>query len=202
MLSLDSRVTCNLFYYKELAYLPETVFIGYLKAAVVSIAERGSGKKPRAHPYFPCFFVPFMFKESDYIFADHFAFEAKDVSTEEVDVRSKQWEFSYLHPPQRERDRLQVIQQKLYQGIEKFVKVAKPLTGKKLVSRTRFLGQFPRPLREGIEERVMYGTIDQRELAIPIYVHDFSSYEDRNDIPRGNLTPRGRLSNAFLRSSF
>ena len=94
MSSPDSQVRYNLFYYQELAYAPKKVHIGYMKAFVKSKVERTvSGKKWKTHPYFPVFFVPFMTGSEEYIFADHFAFEAKDVTPGLINSLETWWNF-------------------------------------------------------------------------------------------------------------
>ena len=80
---------------------------------------------------------------------------------------------------------------KLDSGLPEIMQHTRPLKNRKRAQCLSFLGQFPKPLREGIDERAMYGTIDGRKIEYFIHEHELSTYagEDRIQV---NRPPRGK----------
>lgn len=95
-------------------------------------------------------------------------------------------EFSYLNPPRRERERLDLILYQLSERLKHMVEASTQLSETSLASRTRFLGEFPKPLREGLDERVMYGSLG-KPGRFNIYDNDFSSRRAEMAVPQGSL---------------
>ncbi len=192
-----NRIVVKAFHYPEPAYRPEQVFLGYLKANVTDVVHTEVGRRQKGNPYYPRIFVPFMIKEKEYLFADHFAFEAKDITPAYCGLKKRRWEFSYLNPPQREQERLQAILSTLKQNLEEIVEQARPLSGIPGVRSRRFLGQFPLPLREWIDERTFYGTLTKKPLLFFIHEHQLPSYAGEDRIPQGVL-PGGLRPRTYL----
>ena len=182
MMNVVSRVYVNLFYYPEPAYLPERVLLGYLKATVTNMIETDHGKKKVFNSYYRTFFVPFMIRPSEYILADHFAVQARDVTPASWNVLQTKWKIDYLNPPHRELPRLEAIVSKLNSQLPAIVQEAIPLKDIKPIQRKRFLGQFPKPLREGLDENVLYGTLGKKNIEYSIFQHELSTDRAESEI--------------------
>ncbi len=180
---LISKVLVNAFYYPQPEQdLPKRME-GYLKATVSNKTETEHGRKWASNPYFPVFFVPFTINGAKYILNCARACTALDVPPSGQNISQIRWEMVPLKPPERERPRLEAIISKLDSGLPEIMRHTRPLKNRKRAQRLSFLGQFPKPLREGIDERAMYGTINKRKIEYFIHEHELSTYAGEDRIP-------------------
>lgn len=193
MSTLISKVFVNALYYPEPDQSRKEMMRGYVKATVNNRIITEHRAKWAPNPYYPLFFVPFTMRDQEYFLKIHEACTAQDVTPPYWNVLQIKWELKPLTPPAREQPRLETILSKLQSHLPEIVQQAKPLKGRKQLQRRRFLGQFPRPLREGIGEKVMYGTISKKDVCIEynIYDYELSTYAAEDKIP-SNLSLRDR----------
>lgn len=188
---LISKVLVNAFYYPKPEQDFPKMMRGYLKATVSNKTETEHGRKWASNPYFPVFFVPFIIRDREYSLQCDLACTALDVTPSYQNISQIRWEMVPLKQPERERPRLEAIISKLDSGLPEIMQHTRPLKNRKRAQCLSFLGQFPKPLREGIDERAMYGTIDGRKIEYFIHEHELSTYagEDRIQV---NRPPRGK----------
>lgn len=196
MSTLISKVFVNALYYPEPDQSDKEMMRGYVKATVNNRIVTEHRAKWVPNPYYPLFFVPFIIRDLEYFLKIHEACTAQDVTPPYWNVLKIKWELKPITPPAREQPRLETILSKLQSHLPEIVQQAKPLKGRKQLQRRRFLGQFPLPLREGIDEKVMYGTISPKYTPIEynIYEQELSTYAAEDKIPRNpSLKARGPI---------
>ncbi|MDO8656179.1 MAG: hypothetical protein Q7K45_02995 [Nanoarchaeota archaeon] len=165
-----SKIFVNAFYYP--VQDQPAVMNGYIKTTLNNKIKTEYRRKWAPHPYCPVFFVPFVMKSQDYFLKSDEACTAHDVTPTYQTIAKIKWEMKPLNLPGREQQRLDLVMAKLDLHLQEIVEQAKPLKGRKQVQRRRFVGQFPHPLREGIDEKVMYGTIGTKDTSIEYTIYE------------------------------
>ena len=175
-----NRITVNAFYFQLYDRKPSPYF-GYLKATVGTLQHNGSKDQICIpHNHYPRIFFPLMITGKERILADHLAMRVDNVTPPMYAPNKREWQVSYLRPAPRQsdRERLDVIIAKLKTRLESILAKAKKLPPADISHRSRtFLAQFLPPLREGLEEKVMYGTLTERIIEFTILERDLPSYQ-------------------------
>ncbi len=180
MSPICNRVSLQGFYHPLTKYS----HAGYVKAMIVNINGEDGHRYEQNHPRSPLY-VPFTFKDSKYNLRQDKALIAVDITPETVNVLERRWRLDSLKIPEYDRERMNVILNRIGDSLEDLVEKAVPLGSKTLESRRRFLGIFPAPLREGIDELSCYGTIGGKHLEFRIYAEELPSVRVHNNAPSG-----------------
>ena len=143
-----------------------------------------------------------MITGKEYILADHLAMRVDEVTPLDDVGCKREWQVSYLYPSPRQNDweRLEVIIRKLAEKMPQILAQARELPGKYSRSQRQFLLHFPPPFREGLEEKVLYGTLASKTIEFSLLEQDLPSYQREHSPPLSKKNsqrlirqpPRGR----------
>lgn len=161
--TLVSRVYINAFYFPRTNSKDD--MIGYVKMKVGNYTAPGSGKT-KDHPDFPYIIVPSSKKSKEIKLDLEGALGMRKLRGSLEEERT-QWDIFEINP-KKDRRKREVILSKLESYIVVVSQNLRSLYHKREVQRLGFLKQFPEELREGVDYRQVYGTIDNSKLGFTI----------------------------------